>query len=72
MMCVVLCVSSGEAELRAAGAELWAASPPDPHSAWEEAQWSSWPESSTRWSHNSASPPGASCINAHGDEVHRN
>jgi hypothetical protein len=31
---------------------------PDPHSPWEEALWSPWPESPARSSHNSASPPG--------------
>jgi hypothetical protein len=54
--------------LRAAAAELRVASLPDPHSAWEEAQWLPWPESSARSSHNSASLPGDN-INAHEDEA---
>ncbi|KAK1670173.1 hypothetical protein QYE76_058332 [Lolium multiflorum] len=46
--------------------------PPDPQSAWEEAQWSPWPESPAHSSRNSVSPPGG-VIDAHaqedGDEV---
>jgi hypothetical protein len=37
------------------------ASPPDPHSAWERAQWSPWPESTAPsgvYNRNNASPPG--------------
>jgi hypothetical protein len=48
-------------------AELQAANPLDPRLAWEEAQWSPWPESPTRSSHNNASPPGG-VIDAHAQE----
>jgi hypothetical protein len=57
-----------EAQLRAAAAEQRAA--PDPHSAWEEAMWSPWPESLARSSHNSASPPG-NIVDADSDDAHR-
>lgn len=41
---------------------------PDPHSPWEEALWSPWPESPARSSHNSASPPGDDDV---ADDAHR-
>jgi hypothetical protein len=42
----------------------------DTHSAWEEGQWSPWPESPARSSHNSATPLG-DVIDAYSDEAHR-
>jgi hypothetical protein len=59
-----------EAQLRAAAAEQRRA--PDPHSPWEEALWSPWPESPARSSHNSASPPGDIVHDdADADDTHR-
>jgi hypothetical protein len=55
-----------EAQLRAAAAEQRPAL--DPHSTWEEALWSAWPESPARSSYNGASPPGDI---VDGDDAHR-